>query len=118
MSTLIVSRIRRIWRLAIPFWLFRDASRGSPRERRANYRYNRSQRQLLPFFLLKWFALGFCLLQAMWPLTRLLAAATPGSAGHFVVSMLCMFNGMAFAFACGVITLLLASYLYLSLVED
>lgn len=113
-----ISRARRVWRLAIPFWLFRDASRGSILERRANYRHNRNQRKVLPFFLLKWFALALCLLQAMLLLSEILTEARPGSAGHFVVSMLCMVNGMAFAFACVVITLLLAGYLYLSLVGD
>lgn len=104
--------------MAVPFWLFRDASRGTMSERRANYRYNRSQRRLLPFFLLKWFALAFCLLQAMMPLSRMMAGVTPGGTGHYVLALLCMVNGIAFAFACVVITLLLAGYLYLSLVDE
>lgn len=87
-------------------------------ERRANYRHNRDQRRVLPFFLFKWFALAFCLLQAMMPLSRMMAGVEPGGAGHYAVSLLCMANGIAFAFACVVITLLLASYLYLSLVEE
>jgi hypothetical protein len=113
-----ISRVRRIWRLAVPFWLFRDASRGSALERRANYRHNRTQRKVLPFFLLKWFALAFCLMQAMLPLSQMLVTVPPGSPAHFIVSLLCMINGVAFAFACVVITLLLAGYLYLSTVED
>lgn len=113
-----VSRVRRIWRLAVPFWLFRDASRGSPLERRASYRHNRDQRKVLPFFLFKWFGLAFCLLQGMLPLSRLMVSMPPGSTGRFVASVLCMVNGMAFAFACVVITLLAAGYLYLSLVEE
>jgi len=113
-----ISRARRVWRLAVPFWLFRDASRGSVRERRANYRYNRDQRKILPFFLLKWLGLGFCLLQAMLALSEMLAKVPRGGAGHFWLSLMCMGTGMAFAFACVVITLLSVSFTYLSLVED
>lgn len=118
MHASIISRARRIWRLAVPFWLFRDASRGTLLERSANYRHNRNRREVLPFFLLKWFALAFCLLQALQPLSELMLLLPVGSGGRFIVSLLCMANGMAFAFACVVLTLLLASYLYLSLVKD
>jgi len=104
--------------MAVPFWLFRDASSGTPQERRANYRYNRTRRNVLPFFLFKWIGLAFCLLQSMMPLSRIMETLPPGSAGHFIASLLCMANGVAFAFACAVITILGAGYLYLCVVED
>lgn len=104
--------------MAVPFWLFRDASFGTLKERRANYRYNRTRRHLLPFFLLKWIGMAFCLLQAMTPLTQIMGALPSGSTSHFLSSLLCMFNGIALAFACAVITILGASYLYLCVVED
>lgn len=37
-----------------PFWLFRDASRGTALERAAAYRSNRQQRVYLPLYALKW----------------------------------------------------------------
>lgn len=112
-----VSRARHIWRLAVPFWLFRDAATGTPQQRRASYRYNRSQRKVLPFFLLKWIGLAFCLQRAMLPLTQVLASTTTESPQHVAVIVLCAANGIGLAFAVVVIALLLAAYLYLSLVE-
>ena len=37
-----------------PFWLFRDASRGSVLERAAAYRHNRERRVYLPGYAAKW----------------------------------------------------------------
>lgn len=113
-----LSRARHIWRLAVPFWMFRDAGHGSAGTRRANYRYNRDHRKVLPFFLGKWSVMAFCLLQAMFPLSQLMQQVDPGSGAQVGITLLCMLNGIAFAFACVVITILLASYLYLTLVDD
>lgn len=33
-------RLQTIWRLAIPFWIFRDAGQGTVEQRIANYRHN------------------------------------------------------------------------------
>ncbi len=41
-----------------PFWLFRDAQRGSLLERAAAYRHNRAQRVHLPGYALKWAVLA------------------------------------------------------------
>ncbi|MCU0950278.1 MAG: hypothetical protein MUC68_04260 [Burkholderiaceae bacterium] len=41
-----------------PFWLFRDAQRGSGLERAAAYRHNRAQRVHLPGYALKWAVLA------------------------------------------------------------
>lgn len=104
--------------MAVPFWLFRDANFGTPMERRANYRHNRERRGLLPFFLFKWLGLAFCLLQAMIPLSQMMATLPHQGPAYWSVTILCMLNGMAFAFACVVITILLAGYLYLSWIEE
>lgn len=108
--------IVHIWRLAIPLWMFRDAHRGTVEQRIANYRYNRAQRKILPFYIWKWVGISFCLLQ----ITRLLSMPMPGQADA-VVSMsaliVCTGAGIAFALSCVVFTVLSASYLYLSCVE-
>lgn len=51
--------LQYVWRLAIPFWRFRDAGRGSIEQRIANYRYNREQRSVLPFYMWKWVVLRY-----------------------------------------------------------
>ena len=38
----------------IPYWLFRDVSRGDQMLCEQNYRYNREQRKYLPGYLFKW----------------------------------------------------------------
>lgn len=113
-----LSLVRQFWRLAVPFWLFRDAGTGTAATRRANYRYNRTQRRVLPFFLGKWTILAFCLMQAMFPLSHMMERIEPGSGAQFGVALLCMLNGIALAFACVVVTVLLAGYIYLSTVDD
>lgn len=37
-----------------PFWMFKDASRGSLYERAAAYRHNRDKRMYLPGYAMKW----------------------------------------------------------------
>ncbi|MFC3532100.1 hypothetical protein ACFOLG_07860 [Vogesella facilis] len=60
----------------IPYWLFRDVSRGDQLLREQNYRYNREQRKYLPGYLLKW-AILCALLLASHHLAKELAAAVP-----------------------------------------
>lgn len=112
------ARLKRIWQLAIPFGLFRSAHRGGERERKAAYRFNRSQRDVLLLYVIKWFAISFCLLQALHPLTYLLTESSQQGVGHVVVVTLCVMSGIGFAFACAVIAILLTSYFYLCLVEE
>ncbi|GIZ53591.1 hypothetical protein [Noviherbaspirillum aridicola] len=112
LSALIV----HVWRLAMPLWMFRDAHRGTVEQRIANYRYNRAQRKVLPFYVWKWVGIAFCLLQ----ITRVLSAPLPDAAsGAVSVSVLifCTGAGIGFALSCVVIAVLGASYLYLSCVE-
>ena len=40
----LLSSLQYLWRLAIPFWKFRDAGHGTAEQLIANYRYNRAQR--------------------------------------------------------------------------
>ena len=65
-----------LWRWLVPLWRFRDASRGTPEQRVANYRYNREQRKYLPGYLLKW-AILCALLLASHQLARELLLQLP-----------------------------------------
>lgn len=108
-------RLRQFWRLAMPFWLFRDAHHGSNEQRIANYRFNRSLRNILPFYMAKWLGMCVCLLK----MTELLSVLmlTTQTDDHWYVALFCMSAGIAFAFSCIVLLMLAMSYLYLSCVE-
>lgn len=108
-------RLRWFWRLAMPFWLFRDAHHGSSEQRIANYRFNRSRRSVLPFYMAKWLGMAVCLLK----MTELLSGLmlTTRSDDHLYVALVCMSAGIAFTFSCIVLLMLATSYLYLSCVE-
>lgn len=106
-----------IWRLAIPLWLFRDASRGTVEQRIANYRYNRAQRKILPFYMLKWLGIAACTMQMTRVLSERMQATAIDSANHLYVSLFCMSSGIAFAFSCIVIAILCSSYLFLTYIE-
>ena len=47
----------------MPFWMFRDAHHGTTEQRIANYRFNRAQRNVLPFYMAKWLGIAICLLK-------------------------------------------------------
>jgi hypothetical protein len=111
------NRLRRLWRLAMPFWQFRDAHRGSSEQRIANYRFNRSMRNILPFFMAKWLGIAVCLLKMTELLSTLMITTRSQSDDHLFAALLCMGAGIAFAFACIVLLMLTTSYLYLSCVE-
>jgi hypothetical protein len=113
----LVIGLRAFWRLAVPLWLFRDAHRGSAEQRIANYRFNRSQRNVLPFYLAKWVGISFCLMQIMRLLSDIMMRTEAGRADHLCATLVCMSAGIGFAFSCIVILVLSASYLYLSCVE-
>lgn len=110
-------RLRYVWRLAIPLWIFRDAGKGSREQRIANYRYNRAQRKVLPFYVWKWIGIALCMMQLMRLLSERMAATAQESAGYLCAALACMSAGIGFAFSCIVITVLFASYLYLSCVK-
>lgn len=110
-------QLRAFWRLAVPFWLFRDAHRGSSEQRIANYRFNRSLRNVLPFYLAKWIGMSLCLMQIMRLLSGIMMRTDANGADHLCATLVCMGAGIAFAFSCIVILLLSASYVYLSCVK-
>jgi drug/metabolite transporter (DMT)-like permease len=111
------SRVQYFWRLAIPLWLFRDAGRGTAEQRIANYRYNRAQRKVLPFYLWKWLGISVCMMQLTQALAYLMENTSAETADHLCATLACMSAGIGFAFSCVVIAVLSASYLYLCCVE-
>lgn len=110
--------LQYFWRLAIPLWIFRDASRGTAEQRIANYRYNRSQRKVLPFYMWKWIGIALCMMQLTRVLSGQMTIASAESTQHLCATLACMSAGIGFAFSCIVIAILLASYLYLSYVKN
>ncbi|HJV72764.1 MAG TPA: hypothetical protein VJ654_00955 [Noviherbaspirillum sp.] len=109
--------LQYFWRLAIPLWMFRDAGHGTAEQRIANYRYNRSRRKVLPFYLGKWVGIAACMMQLTQVLSYLMSITATESTNHLCATLACMSAGIGFAFSCIVITILLASYLYLSYVK-
>nr|WP_314625457.1 hypothetical protein [uncultured Noviherbaspirillum sp.] len=112
-------RVRQFWRLAMPFWMFRDAEHGTTEQRIANYRYNRAQRNVLPFYMAKWLGISICLLKMTEVLSGLMLStqARAHSEDHLFAALFCMSAGIAFAFSCIVLLMLATSYVYLSCVE-
>ncbi|WP_420476267.1 hypothetical protein [Noviherbaspirillum sp. ST9] len=113
----LVHSVQYIWRLAVPFWRFRDAGKGTLEQRIANYRHNRSQRNILPFYVWKWIGIAICMFQIMRLLSGLMAATAVESANHLYATLFCMSAGIGFAFSCIVIALLTSSYVFLSCVK-
>lgn len=111
------NRLRHLWRLAVPLWQFRDAHHGTVEQRMANYRFNRSMRSILPFFMLKWLGIAVCLMKMTELLSGLMLSTGAQGTDHLFATLLCMGAGIAFAFACIVLLVLTTSYLYLSCVE-
>ncbi|HUL41589.1 MAG TPA: hypothetical protein VLV32_06770 [Burkholderiales bacterium] len=59
-----VSLWEYLYRYLWPFWMFMDATRGSPWDRTMAYRHNREQRVHLPRYMFKWLCISvllFCL---------------------------------------------------------
>lgn len=110
-------RARQFWRLAMPFWLFRDAHHGTTEQRIANYRFNREQRKILPFYMAKWLGISICLLKMTELLSGLMLSTSSQNDDHLIAALSCMSAGIAFAFSCIVLLMLATSYLYLSCVE-
>ncbi|OWW18694.1 hypothetical protein [Noviherbaspirillum denitrificans] len=110
-------RLQYIWRLAIPFWRFRDAGRGTREQRIANYRHNRSQRNILPFYVWKWVGIAVCMFQILRLFSGLMTTTAIESANYLCVTVFCVSAGIGFAFSCIVIALLTSSYVFLSCVK-
>lgn len=110
-------KLQYIWRLAIPFWLFRDAGCGTLEQRIANYRHNRLQRKILPFYVWKWIGIAACLMQLTRILSYLMETTARESANHLYATLFCMSAGIGFALSCVVIAVLSSSYLFLTYVK-
>jgi hypothetical protein len=117
LKTRLSARARQFWRLAVPFWLFRDAHHGTLEQRVANYRFNRSQRNILPFYMLKWLGISLCFLKMTELLSALMLGIPAQADDHLCAALFCMGAGIAFAFSCIVLLMLATSYLFLSCVD-
>ncbi len=106
------------WRWATPFWLFRDASCGTREQRSANYRYNRAQRAILPSYTLKWMGIAAGMLLLLQIYSAMLAQALEGTPAYFCAALFCVSSGIGLSFACVVITVLMACYLFLTHIEE
>jgi hypothetical protein len=115
--SLLLLLLRIFWHWATPFWMFRDASNGSFEQRMANYRYNRSQRGLLPAYIGKWVGMAIALILFSQLFSEMLVYAIQGTTLHFFATMFCAGFGVGFSLSCIVISILTASYLYLANVE-
>ncbi|MBI1891588.1 MAG: hypothetical protein HYS18_13130 [Burkholderiales bacterium] len=102
------------WRWATPFWLFRDANSGTVEQRIANYRFNRSQREILPSYTLKWMAIAVCMLLTIHVYSDMLKQLIEGTPAYICVTLVCVSSGIGFSFACVVIAILLICYLFLT----
>lgn len=105
------------WRMAVPFWLFRNAALGTPEQRAANYRYNRSCRHRLPFYILKWTGISTCMMQLIQLLSAVMVMTVPDSWPHIIAALSCMVAGIGFAFGCVMFAILVSGYLYLTCVK-
>ncbi len=110
-------RLQYFWRLAIPFWMFRDVAHGTVEQRAANYRHNRAQRKILPFYVWKWVGIAACMMQLTRVLSDLMGTTAAQSAHHLCATVFCVSAGIGFAFSCVVIAILFAAYLFLTYVE-
>lgn len=97
-----------IARYLLPFWLFRDASRGDRLTRAAAYRHNRSMRGYLPGYILRWTVQALLALGLIFIFD---AGARGAFAGAEVLVLLAA--GAGIAFACCVCMLFVISYAYL-----
>jgi hypothetical protein len=111
------SKWKKLWRRGMPFSLFRDAGRGTEAQRIANYRYNRSRRGVLPFFIFKWIGMAFSLMMLLNLFSAAIAATLEGSLAHLCAITLCLGTGIAFSVSCVMIAIMSVSYLYLCRME-
>lgn len=106
------------WRWATPFWMFRDASRGTREQRIANFRHNRAQRDILPAYALKWMAIAAFMLLLLQVYSSMLAQAMAGSAAYFCAAVFCVSSGIGLSFACIVIAILMVCYLFFTQIKE
>lgn len=110
-------RIQYLWRVLTPFWMFRDAASGTAEQRSANYRFNRSRRNILPIYIIHWIGIAACLMLTTQILSSLMLYTARQPFYHMVAALFCMSVGIGFACACVVVAVLSASYLFLTYVR-
>ena len=97
----------------IPYWLFRDVSRGDQMLREQNYRYNREQRKYLPGYLLKW-AVLCTLLLASHQLAKELALQVPDWEQLF--QLWTLFSGVSFAVGVALMSNIMVAWSFLTFI--
>ena len=97
----------------IPYWLFRDVSRGDQMLREQNYRYNREQRKYLPGYLLKWTILC-ALLLASHHLAKALALQLTDWASLF--QLWALFSGIGFTVGVALMSNIMVAWSFLTFI--
>jgi hypothetical protein len=94
-----------------PFWMFKDASKGSLLERAAAYRHNREKRIYLPGYIAKWSTIFVLLLGAAVVLEGTEKAYSPGTTS---CSMLACGAGLLATWAFVVMLIISVVYVFLT----
>jgi hypothetical protein len=110
--------IRTFWRWAIPFWMFRDVSCGTIEQRSANYRFNRSQRDILYTYTLRWMAIAAVMMLSLQVHSDILMRLIEGTPAYYCATVACVSSGIGFSFACVVIALLMAAHFFLTYIKQ
>lgn len=98
---------QRLCRYLWPFWMFKDATRGDCLEQAAAYRHNRGMRAYLPAIFFNWVVnCSFAL--ALLSSSNALSNRMSRTVDVFVL----ISAGAGIVFVCGVIVLLITSYVY------
>lgn len=99
-------------RYLMPFWLFRDATRGDRMARAAAYRHNRSMRIYLPSYMRKWTVQAVMALLLTFVFDSLSSARS-----HPDMYLLCA-AGSGIAFTCCLCMLFVMGYAYVYLARN
>ena len=108
------SLLRVLYLYFIPFWLFRDASRGDFMLRTQNYRYNREQRKFLPGYLFKW-SIVCALLLGSYELAHSMGESFPSM--REVLAAWEVFSGVSFSVGVALMSKIAAIWGYLTYVR-
>jgi hypothetical protein len=111
-------RVHYVWRMTTPFWMFRDVASGTREQQSANYRFNRSRRNVLPLYIVQWIGIAVAFMLMTQILSNLMLYTAEQPMFHLCATLFCMSAGIAFACSCVVIALLSVSYLYLTHIRE
>lgn len=103
-----------LWRWLVPLWRFRDASKGTPEQRVANYRYNREQRGYLLPCLRRWMVVGGLFLTVLGQLEQHLAAQPLDTAWRSLTLTMIASAGVGFSVAVVIFLVLLVCWVWLA----